>query len=143
MKANSILIRPLLVAVVLSTGCGESTQTTAPSTAPTTTTEVYAGTLAPGRSGFYSFRVSNPGIVNVTLASLTSSASGNPVSAAMRIGLGIPAGDGCDVTTSVTTAPGLRAQLTSQAAANIYCVELADPGSLGLPVAFGVRIVHP
>lgn len=99
--------------------------------------------MAPGGSGFFSFRVINPGVVSITLASLTASASGLPLSAPMAIGMGVPAGEGCAVTTSMTVTPGLRAQLMSQAGAHIYCVQLSDIGNLTTTVAFGVRIVHP
>jgi hypothetical protein len=142
MNASSPFILPLFVVMLTGAACGDSAPPTSPSAEPTTTTEVYVGTMAPGGSGFYSFRVVNPGSVSMTLASLTAS-SGSPVAAAMQLGMGVPVGVGCAVTTSVTAAPGLRTQLTSQAGANIHCVQLSDLGNLTAPVAFGVRIVHP
>lgn len=132
----------LLLLAVSSASCGDNTPTAAPSDTPASTTEIYAGTLAPGGSGFYSFRVVNAGSVAVTLASLTTGAAGTPVSSPLRLELGVPDGEGCTVTTTIIVTPGLRAQLTLPLAANIYCVQLSDTGALTGPVSFGVRIVH-
>jgi hypothetical protein len=138
-------LRSLLAALVLTSfaaACGGDSPVTPTTTATTATTEVYSGTLAAGGAGFYSFNVLTAGSVSVTFASLTD-ANGRPFSAPLTVGLGVPAGEGCGVTTSVSASPGLSAQLSSMAAVSTYCVQLSDAGALTAPANFGVRIVHP
>jgi hypothetical protein len=134
----------VLVLTALAAACGDSpaTPTTTATTATTATTEVYSGRLAAGGAGFYSFNVLSAGSVSITFASLTD-ANGRPFNAPLTIGLGVPAGEGCGVTTSVLASPGLTAQLSSMAAISTYCVQLSDAGALTAPANFGVRIVHP
>jgi hypothetical protein len=133
----------VLVLTALAAACGSDNSTVAPTATTTTpTTELYSGTLAAGSAGFYSFNVSTAGTVNITFASLTD-ANGRPFLTPLTIGLGVPAGEGCGVTRSVTAPPGLVAQLSSMAAVSTYCVQLSDAGALTAPANFGVRIVHP
>jgi hypothetical protein len=130
----------VLVLTVLSAACGDST--TAPTTTTTTpATEVFSGTIGPGGSSFYSFSVLTAGPVGITFASLTDG-TGKTLSTPMTVGMGVPAGEGCGVTTSVTAPPGLSAQLTNAASISTYCVQLSDAGALTAPANFGVRIVH-
>ncbi len=140
----NVLCRLLVCLVSLAgAACADSAPPTTPSTEPTTTTEVYVGTLSPGGSGFYSFRVLSPGSVSVTLASLTNAGTGATLTSPMQIGLGVPAEENCAVAASVTAGPSLTAQITRPLSANIHCVQLVDLGNLTAPAAFGVRIVHP
>jgi hypothetical protein len=136
------LLAAVLTLTALVAACGNDSPAAPTTTTSTPTTEVYTGTLATGASGFYSFTVSAAGSVSITLASLTDS-SGRPLRTALTMGMGVPAGEGCGVTTSVTTPPGLSAQLTSMTSASIYCVQLSDAGQLTATANFGVRIVHP
>jgi hypothetical protein len=144
--AQTLALRAIVLVLVLTAfaaACGSDDSTVAPTATTTTpTTEVYSGTLAAGGAGFYSFNVSTAGTVTVTFASLTD-ANGRPFLTPLTIGLGVPAGEGCSVTSSVTAPPGLSAQLSSMAALSTYCVQLSDAGALTAPANFGVRIVHP
>ncbi|MGC4084880.1 MAG: hypothetical protein QM736_22895 [Vicinamibacterales bacterium] len=134
----------LACAVMLaSIGCGDDSPTTPSTSTPTSSTELFTGTLSPGGSSFYSFTVTNAGTVSITLASLASSRVGLVLPSRLTIGLGVPNGFGCATTSTVDTAPGLTAQLTASGAKdNIYCVNLADPGVLTGDVLFVIRIVH-
>ena len=124
--------------------CGNSDPVQTPTaTAPSTTTEVYAGTLSPRGSTFYSFQVSSSANANITLASLTNPATGRALDAILTLGLGVPAAEDCSVSSSTLAAPGLAPQLTTSVSPGIYCVRLSDPGNLAVPVSFGVRIHHP
>lgn len=136
-----------LVAVFLSAGlmaaCADST-TSPTTTTATTSTEIFAGTLDPGGSSFYSFSVTNGGVVTVNLASLTTGPTVRTTSTAvLGLGLGIPAGTDCAVSTSTETAAGLAAQMTNERTAGTYCVRIHDVGQLVVPVTFAIRIVHP
>jgi hypothetical protein len=129
------------LAATLSIGCGDDT-TSPTSTTLTTTTEVYTGTMTVGGSGFYSFSVGGPGAALITFGSLTDASTGRPLNVAMGLGVGIPAGEGCNVSMSATAAPALTAQITSPVLPGIYCVQLSDVGNLRVSAVFGVRIVH-
>ena len=129
-------------AATLSIACGDDATSPTPTTL-TVDTEVYTGTMTVGGSGFYSFSVGGPGAAAITFGSLTNASTGRPLDVAMGLGVGIPAGEGCNVTTSATAAPALTAQLSSPVLPGIYCVQLSDVGNLRVPAVFGVRIVHP
>ena len=134
----------LLVVGLLATACGndDTSSTTAP-TVVGPSTEIYAGTLAVQGSGFYSFTVGTSGLVSITLASLAATQPGPAVNKVLGLGVGAPLGTDCNVTNSVTTAPGLTAQLVNSLTPAIYCVRIYDLGNLTTPVNFAVRIVHP
>ena len=134
----------LALAVVVATGCNKSNTTTSPSTTSTTpSTEYFGGTLSPTASSFYSFTVASQGAVSVTLASETTAKVGPAVSSPIALGLGVPSGFGCSVSSSADVTPGLNAQLTNpSSAAGTYCISVADPGTLSADVIFVVRIVH-
>jgi len=139
-----LIFAALLLAVGFGTGaCSKST------TAPTTTTtvapssEYFSGTLSPRGTQFYSFSVATAGTVSVTLASAASARIGPALPVQLSIGVGVPSGFDCAVSTAVNTAPGLAAQLTtSGAASSIYCVNISDPGVLTSDTLFVVRVSH-
>jgi len=142
MPRASRVVLVLGVALVALAGCSDDSTTP---TTPTnfTTTEVYAGTLNRGESGFYSFNVTNGGTAALTLASVSNAATGRVLDTSMELGLGIPAGEGCNATTTVTVSPGLSAQISSTVSTGTYCARIADIGNLGSAATFAVRIVHP
>jgi hypothetical protein len=135
-----------LIAVLAMTAagaaCGGDSTTAPTATATQPAREVFSGTLAAGGSSFYSFSVLTAGSVSLTFVSLTDG-NGRTLSTPLTMGMGVPAGEGCGVTTSVTAPPSLSAQLTNMAGVSIYCVQLSDAGALTAPANFGVRIVHP
>jgi hypothetical protein len=132
----------VLAFTAIGAACGDNSTTAPTPTTTLPTTEVYTGTLALKGSGFYSFNVLTAGSVNITFASLTD-ANGRTLNTPLTLGMGVPAGEGCGVTTSVTAPPSLSAQLTNMAGISTYCVQLSDAGALTAPANFGVRIVHP
>jgi hypothetical protein len=140
MKTATIAI--LLACVLLGAACGSNSPTT-PTTPAAPQTEVFSGTLAPQGSAFYSFTLATAGSVSITLASLVPKAPGPAINTVMGLGVGAPNGTDCDVTNSVTTAPGLTAQLVNSLTAGTYCARIYDLGALATNVDFSVRIVHP
>jgi hypothetical protein len=132
----------LALALTSLSGCSDNT-TTPTDTTPLQTTEVYLGTLNRGDSGFYSFNVINSGTAALTLASLSNPATGRVLDTTMELGFGVPAGEGCNATTTVNVSPGLSAQISSAVTTGIYCARIADIGNLGSATSFAVRIVHP
>ena len=143
MKPTSLLA--LFLSVWLTAGCADSASTTSPTpTTATTSTEIFAGTLDPGGSSFYSFSVTQGGVVTVNLASLTTGSSVRTTSAAVvGLGIGIPSGTDCAVSTSTETSAALAAQMTNERTAGTYCVRVHDVGQLEVPLNFAIRIVHP
>lgn len=141
--ATTVLIAGfVLVLGLLAVACGNDTPTT-PTTPTLPSTEMFSGTLAVQGSSFYSFTVAATGNVSITLASLVATAPGPALNTVMGLGVGSPNGTDCDVTNSVTTAPGLTAQLVNSLTPATYCAKIYDLGELKAPVNFTVRIVHP
>lgn len=132
----------VLLLALLTVACGSDTPTT-PTTPNLPSTEMFSGTLPVQGSSFYSFTVAATGNVSITLASLVPVAPGPAVNTVMGLGVGTPSGTECSVTNSVTTAPGLTAQLVNSLTAATYCAKIYDLGALTAPVDFTVRIVHP
>ena len=99
-----------------------------------------AGNVVPQGSSFYSFTVTTAGTVSVSLSSLMANTIGPASTAVVRLGLGVPLGTGCSVTSSVDTAAGLTTQLTVPVNPDVYCVNIADIGNLTAPMNFTIRI---
>jgi hypothetical protein len=132
----------VLTFALLAVACGSDTPTT-PVTPTVPNTEIFSGTLAVQGSSFYSFTVAATGNASITLASLVPTAPGPALNTVMGLGVGSPNGTDCDVTNSVTTAPGLTAQLVNSLTPATYCAKIYDLGLLTAPVDFTIRIVHP
>jgi len=130
----------LLVCAIAGAGCrAENTQPDYTIVSPVT--ETFQGTLNVQGAAFFSFLVGNPDPVTITFASLTKS-SGTAVTTAVKLGFGVPAGETCAPTTSLTTSSGLQAQVLQVASAGTYCVIISDPGSLTETVNFAIKIKH-
>ena len=129
---------------VLTMACGHDDSPTSPTdTTPVTTAVTYAGTLEVGGSRFYSFTNNASGSVTAFLASVSSPDTRLPLTLPLEIGIGVPAGTGCAVTTAQIVAPGLVAQMSVSLAAGVFCLRVADAGELREAVTFAVRFLHP
>lgn len=104
-------------------------------------TETFQGTLDVQGTTFYSFLVGNPDPVSVTLASLTKT-SGDAVTTTVRLGFGVPQGETCATTTSLSTPSALVAQVLQVASPGTYCVIISDAGALTEPLNFAIKIKH-
>lgn len=134
----------LAVATLIAGGCGDDTPTSPTATATTPFTELFAGTLAPRGSAFYSYAVQAPGgEVAITLASVTMGAARTAASTELLLGVGLPSGESCASTQTLGASAALVAQLVPTQPAGTYCVSVADAGTLTGSVNFAVRIVHP
>jgi hypothetical protein len=134
-----------LVALV-GTGCGDNTATSPTSTSSTTATTgstTFTDSLDPGGSRFYSFTLATAGSVTALLASVTAADTHLPLPVSLEIGVGIPAGTDCAVTTAQMVAPGLVSQMTVSLSTGTYCLRVADVGELTAPATFAVRFTHP
>jgi hypothetical protein len=134
----------LLVLGLLGAGCGSDSTPTTPSTSTVTNiTEVFVGTLNVRGSSFYSFSVLTAGSVSIMLASITVARPGPTANIPVSLGVGVPAGEGCNTTQSTTVGPALTSQLTATLTPGVYCANVADVGNLTSSVGFAIRIIHP
>lgn len=126
-----------VMALVLTSCSGSPTTPTTTITSPAT--ETFSSLLAVRGTASRSFATHGQGTVSVMLASTT------PPGAVVGIGVGIPrsTGGGCSLTSSMTTAAGVSAQVSVSAETGEYCAQVFDPGTLIEPLAFSLTITHP
>lgn len=147
MRTARLMRLTALAAAVWMTGTACSS-TTAPTEADSTITplefitETFAGTLEAKGTGFYSFVVNQAGPVGLTLAAVQTP-GGAALATPLGLGVGIPSGVGCARSSSLTTPPGLAAQLTVTLNPGTYCASVFDTGNLSSAVNFAMRIRHP
>lgn len=129
--------RSLLVLALLVGACGDDNNTpTTPTNTSSTKTETWGSVVAPGGQSTRSFTANNAGSIAVTLTA---------AGATLGLGVGVPrtTGGGCRLGVTVDAAPGSTPQLTAQADAGQYCVQVYDLGTLTDPVPFELKIEHP
>jgi hypothetical protein len=132
----------LLIMASVSMACGGNSSTTPATTASSSGSfNTFSSLLDVQGSIFYSFTVTTAGTVSLSLASLSAANTAGPASTSVvRLGLGVPLGTGCSVTSSVDTTAGLTTQLTVPVSPDIYCVNISDIGNLTTPMNFTIRI---
>lgn len=142
---NARLTSVLVTSLLIASGCGDNP--TSPDTSSATSVIsniVYEGTLAPNGSGIYSFTASATGNVEANLASLALVGHRDALSVPVRIGVGIPKGEGCALSQSIDTAAALVPQLTVPlTTTGIYCIGIVDIGALPGVAVFSIRFTHP
>jgi hypothetical protein len=132
----------IALTAMASTGCGNNDSSTTSPSSTTRSTETFTGTLAVGDSQFYSFTVSQSGTTDITLASLRANGY-TPLAAPIGLGIGTPAGTGCEMTTTMDAIAALTPQISTSLTTGIHCVDIYDAGTLNAPAPFNIRIVHP
>ena len=138
----------LVAAALLSASCGNdnptSPTTTTASTTTTTTTPttssssalVFEGTLDPKGAKFYSFTTTTTGLATVGLTSLAIVGHHDALDVPVRIGVGVPKGEGCALSQSIDTSPSLISQLTAPIiVTGIYCIGIVDIDWLASPIS--------
>jgi hypothetical protein len=130
-------VSPWFVIALLAVGCGDDKTPTTPSNTSSTKSETWSSTVAPGGQSSRSFTVDASGTITVTLT-----AAGAPV---LGLGVGLPrtTGGGCRLGVSVNASAGTTPQISTNADAGQYCVEVYDLGTITDPVGFAVKIDHP
>lgn len=138
------LILALGLAVTLA-GCGDdATQTpTSPSTpeiSVDSTSRLFSGTLAVRDTQFYSFTLPQDSSVFVMLASVTSTDNREATGIGLGVGLGVPRGTECVLTSRVVATSALTPQIWEFRPQGVRCVSVFDPGTLPQAVRYAVRI---
>lgn len=126
-----------LVIAALAAGCGSDSTTPTTPTPSGTMSETWSGVVAPGGQTSRSFTVNNSGTITVTLTS---------AGATFGLGVGLPrvTGGGCRLGVAVNASSSTTPQISTQAEAGQYCVEVYDLGTVtGDPVGFALKIDHP
>jgi hypothetical protein len=134
----------LLLSLLAASACDDAP--TSPDDTPTTPTlanVVFEGTLERDELRFYSFTASQTGSVTVNLASLTLVGRRDALTVPVRIGVGVPKGEGCADTESAEMVPALVSQMSASLGAGIHCVSIADVGQLPGAATFLIRFSHP
>jgi len=128
--------RLLIIAALVAAGCGGGNTPTTPSNT-SSRSETWSSTVAPGGQSSRSFTVDASGTINVTLT-----AAGAPT---LGLGVGLPrtTGGGCRLGVTVNASAGTTPQISTNADAGQYCVEVYDLGTITDPVGFAVKIDHP
>jgi len=166
MRYHGLMGRGVLIAVCLAVAAAACDKSTDPVPVPTTiakptTTEAFTGTVAPFGSFQYQFKVNVDSEVHITLVSLTTIAvqadptADPPVVAKPAVNVSYPLnvrvgqttittlGIACTNLKHVMAAPGSSPQLTGQALAGTYCVDVSDDsGALPETVTIKVTIAH-
>ena len=124
--------------VGLAAACGATATTPTPTT--TSSSQFVVNTIVPGGTSVYAFTVSETSTVAVTLASITSAATGEVLPAALTVALGTPSGSSCTATTALDTTVALSSQISTSLAAGSYCVKITDADGLPESVTYAVRI---
>ena len=115
--------------------CGSDNTPTTPTNTSSTKSENWSGVVAPGGASTRSFTVSSAGTIVVTLTA-------GPT---IGLGVGLPrtTGGGCRLGVAVNASPDTTPQITTQADAGQYCVQVYDLGTLTDPSGFALKIEHP
>jgi hypothetical protein len=138
MKRLTVLIAALGIAA-----CGGSSTSPSITSTATVTTETFAGVVPQGGVKVYTFTVTQPGTISVTMT-----AAGPPPTISMGLGLGNPdslgncifiSGATTNAAVASTTTPQLSGTLTASGA---YCVEIADVGNAAGPITFSIAVSH-
>jgi hypothetical protein len=126
-----------LLIAALAAGCGSDSTTPTTPSAPGTMSETWSGVVAPDGQTSRSFTVNQSGAITVTLTSAGTT---------FGLGVGLPrvTGGGCRLAVAVNASSSTTPQISTQAEAGQYCVEVYDLGTItGDPVGFALKIDHP
>ena len=128
---------PIVLAALMLAGCGDDNSTpTTPSNTSKIVTEDWSSTVAPAGASTRSFTVNSVGTISVTLTG---------AGATLGLGVGLPrtTGGGCRLGVAVIASAGGSPQISTQADAGQYCVQVYDLGTLTDPVGFSLKVEHP
>ena len=124
-----------VIAVMMCAACGSDRTPTTPSNPSGRVTENWSSVIAPGGASTRTFIVNSAGTIVVTLT--------DGPTAGLGVGLPRTTGGGCRLGVSVNASPGTTPQISTQADAGQYCIQVYDLGTLTDPIGFALKIEHP
>ena len=122
-------------AAMMLSGCGSDNTPTTPSAPSGRVTENWSSVLAPGGASTRTFTLNSAGTIVVTMTA-------GPT-AGLGVGLPRTNGGGCRLGVSVNASPDTTPQISTQADAGQYCIQVYDLGTLTDPIGFALKIEHP
>jgi len=122
-------------AAMMLAGCGSDNAPTTPSAPSGRVTENWSSVLAPGGASTRTFTLNSAGTIVVTMTA-------GPT-AGLGVGLPRTHGGGCRLGVSVNASPDTTPQISTQADAGQYCIQVYDLGTLTDPIGFALKIEHP
>ncbi len=127
----------LVLVVAAAAGCSSDTATPLAPTTPPATTFTFASTFQANGSATRSFEQISRGAVNLTLTAASPDV-------ALSIGIGIPRADGtsCVLTQAATVRVASSPQITLTAEPGVWCVRVADVGTVPERVTFSLLVNH-
>ena len=136
-RPTLLFVLPLLAAAALTSACGSSTNTTAPTTPPVQVNETFAGTLTVNGAQTFPFGVQQTGTITATLSAL------NPDST-VTVGLAIGTWNGTACQLVITNdKAALNTVVTGSATGTgNFCARVFDVGKLAAPTDFTVTVAH-
>lgn len=144
------LLSLVLASALAGAGCNNdnpTSPTTTDTTTPTATaaspsfSEDFVATVPVSGSVFYSFSVTQYGTVNAMLTDVAGAYV--PSTVTLGFGLGVPSGETCALTSSITTARSQSPQLSATYEPGVYCVMISDVGNLFSPASVAVTVAYP
>jgi hypothetical protein len=122
-----------LFGLLIVTACSDSL--TGPTTVSPPSTNTFNGKVYPQGSTTWSFAMTAPGTLDLTLTNV------DPAGLVLGMSLGEHSSLGCSVTNHIETKAGLSAQITAPAHVGDHCIQVYDTGGVGLSGAsFSVSI---
>lgn len=131
----------LLVALIVTTGCGSASTTPTTTTEPASVTQVFTGTLGLNGSAFYSFTTTQQGTISFQLKKLQR--NGVDIAETITLGLGGPRNTDCLTSSSITVGASDTVLLGASQSPGTYCVRVWDAAILTAPATFSVNINRP
>ena len=139
-SVRNLTLPALLVALVVTTGCG-SVATTPTTPEPASVTQVFNSSLGLSGSAFYSFTTTQTGTISFQLTKVQR--GGADVADTLTLGIGGPRSTDCATSSSITVAASTTTLLSASQSPGVYCVRVWDAGILTAPVTFSVNINRP
>lgn len=137
---TGIRVAVLLIALTAA-GCSQELETPTSATSTEPASILFAGTLQPRSTRFYSYTLTTAGQVSAMLASLEHGQ--RPMANRLELGIGIPAGTGCAVQAPQNVGTSLIPQIKQDSAVGTYCVRISDIDGLPAAMNFTIRLIHP
>jgi hypothetical protein len=109
---------------------------------PSSASQIFTGTLAPGDAPLTRLTLPGGAILRVYLGALNDPESGLPGGGTVTLRFGVPLSDTvCNALQTVTASARLTALVTATVSGGEYCIQLDDTGALPGSTYYSIRVV--